>query len=317
MSAVDTEPAPAEPVVEGPKIDPERAAFQRREAWRRRLPLLPALLFTIVVTQVPFLFSLWYSLTRWKIVPPTPRQFIGFDNYVDLVSNQFFRSALWTSVLMTVSAVLLSVIFGTALALLLDRPFFGQGFVRTLLITPFLVMPVVAGLVWKNQILGSSFGVLNWLLESMGFERIEFVSRFPLWSIVVVLVWQWTPFMMLIILAGLQGQSESVLEAARVDGASPRAIFFEITLPHLRPYLELGTLLGSIYVIQVFDHVEVITGGGPDSTNIPYFVNQRSIGGGWEFGQASAYSIVVVVISIIIANFGLRVLSGLLEGEEA
>lgn len=316
MSAIDTEPAPTEPDG-GPKVDPERAAFQRREAWRRRLPLLPALLFTIVVTQVPFIFSLWYSLTRWKIVPPTPREFIGFGNYTDLISNQFFRSALWTSVLMTVSAVLLSVILGTLLALLLDRPFFGQGFVRTLLITPFLVMPVVAGLVWKNQILGSSFGVINWLLESVGFERVEFVSRFPLWSIVLVLVWQWTPFMMLIILAGLQGQSDSVLEAARVDGASPRAIFFEITLPHLRPYLELGTLLGSIYLIQVFDHVEVITGGGPDSTNVPYFVNQRSIGGGWAFGQASAYSIVVVIISIIIANFGLRVLSGLLEGEDA
>lgn len=317
MSAVDTDPAPAGTEAAVPKIDPERAAFQRRENWRRRLPLLPALLFTIVVTQIPFLFSLWYSLTRWKIVPPTPREFIGFGNYVDLVSNTFFRSALWTSVLMTVSAVLLSVFLGTCLALLLDRPFFGQGFIRTMLITPFLVMPVVAGLIWKNQILGSSFGVVNWLLESLGMERIEFVSRFPLWSIVVVLVWQWTPFMMLIILAGLQGQSESVLEAARVDGASTRSIFFEITLPHLRPYLELGTLLGSIYLIQVFDHVEVITGGGPGSTNVPYFVNQRSIGGGWAFGQASAFSIVVVIISIVLANFGLRVLSGLLEGEDS
>jgi sorbitol/mannitol transport system permease protein len=303
-----------------PAIDPElvelRRSHRRRDAWRRRLPLLPALLFTIVVTQVPFLFSLWYSLTEWTIVPPSDREFIGVDNYVDLASNQFFRSALWTSVLMTVISVVGSVVLGTLLALLLDRKFFGQGFVRTLLITPFLVMPVVAGLVWKNQIMGSAFGVLNWLIESAGFERIEFISRFPLWSIVVVLVWQWTPFMMLIMLAGLQSQSDSVLEAARVDGASGFAIFSQITLPHLRPYLELGVLLGGIYLIQVFDHVEVITGGGPDSTNVPYFVFQRSIGGGWRFGQASAYSIVVVVISIIIATFGLRVLSGLLKGED-
>ncbi len=317
MSVVDGEAAMDEVKKSSPKRDPERVAYQRREARRRRLPLLPALLFTIVVTQVPFLFSLWYSLTRWKIVPPEPREFIGVENYTDLVTNSFFRSALWVSVLMTVSAVLLSVLFGLILALLLDRPFFGQGFVRTMLITPFLIMPVVAGLVWKNQMLGSSFGVINWLLELFGFERIEFVSRFPLWSIVVVLVWQWTPFMMLILLAGLQGQSESVLEAARVDGASARSTFFEITLPHLRPYLELGTLLGGIYLIQVFDHVEVITGGGPGSTNVPFWVNQRSIGGGWNFGEASAYSIVVVVLAIIIANFGLRVLSGLLSGEDA
>ena len=291
--------------------------LQRREAWRRRIPLLPALLFTIVVTQVPFLFNIWYSLTDWKIVPPSPRRFIGVDNFVDLVDNRFFREAVWTSILMTVSAVLLSVVLGTLIALLLDRKFFGQGFVRTLLITPFLIMPVVAGLIWNTQIFNSSFGVLNWGLDALGLARIEFVTRWPLWSIVIVLVWQWTPFMMLIILAGLQGQSSSVLEAARVDGASAPATFFQITLPHLRPYLELGVLLGSIYLIQVFDHVDVITGGGPDSTNVPYFVFQRSIGGGWQFGQASAYSIVVVIASIIIATFGLRVLSGLLEGEDA
>ncbi|WP_419925761.1 carbohydrate ABC transporter permease [Candidatus Poriferisocius sp.] len=273
-------------------------------------------MFTIVVTQVPFILSLWYSLTEWKIVPPEPRNFIGFDNYVDLLDNRFFREAVWTSVWMTVSAVLLSLLLGTLLALLLDRKFFGQGFVRTLLITPFLIMPVVAGLVWKTQVFNSSFGVLNWLLDSLGFERIEFVTRWPLWSIVTVLVWQWTPFMMLIVLAGLQGQDQSVLEAARVDGASSRAMFFQITLPQLRPYLELGVLLGSIYLIQVFDYVDVITGGGPDSTNVPYFVFQRSIGGGWQFGQASAYSIVVVIASIVIATFGLRVLSNLLEGEK-
>lgn len=290
--------------------------LQRREGWRRRLPLLPALVFTIVVTQVPFLFSLWYSFTDWKIVPPSPREFIWFDNYTNLVDNRFFREAVWTSVLMTTSAVLLSVLFGTLIALLLDRKFFGQGFVRTLLITPFLVMPVVAGLVWSTQMFNSSFGVFNWVLETLGFERIEFVSRWPLWTIVAVLVWQWTPFMMLIILAGLQSQSSSVLEAAKVDGAGPMATFFQITLPHLRPYLELGVLLGSIYLIQVFDHVDVITGGGPDSTNVPYFVFERSIGGGWQFGQASAYSIVVVIASIIIATLGLRVLSGLLEGED-
>lgn len=293
----------------------ELRRLQRREAWRRRLPLLPALLFTIVVTQVPFVLSLWYSLTDWTIVPPSPREFVGLENYGELLDNRFFRDAVRTSILMTVSSVLLSVLFGLGLAVLLDRKFFGQGFVRTLLITPFLIMPVVAGLVWNTQIFSSSFGVLNWFLDLLGFERIEFVTRYPLWSIVAVLVWQWTPFMMLILLAGLQGQDSSVLEAARVDGASSRAIFFQITLPQLRRYLELGVLLGSIYLIQVFDHVEVITGGGPDSTNVPYFVFQRSIGGGWQFGQASAYSIVVVVASIIIATFGLRTLSNLLEGE--
>ena len=295
----------------------EIRAIRRREKWRRRWPLLPALLFTIVVTQAPFLLSIWYSLTEWKIVPPTPQEFTGLSNYTSGYSNSFFLDAAGTTVAMTASAVLLSVLVGTGIALLLDRDFFGRGLLRTLLITPFLIMPVVAGLVWKNQMFSSVFGVLNWIIETLGFEPIAFAERWPLWTIVVVLVWQWSPFMMLIVLAGLQGQPTDILEAARVDGASSRGIFTQITLPLLRPYLELGILLGSIYLIQVFDHVEVITGGGPGSTNIPYFVFQRSIGGGWDFGQASAYAIIVVLVSIIIATYALRLLSSLLERQES
>jgi sorbitol/mannitol transport system permease protein len=212
--------------------------------------------------------------------------------------------------------VLVSLVLGTALAVLLDRKFLGRGVARTLLITPFLIMPVVAGLIWKNQMFSGLYGVLNWVTARVGMDSIEFVSRYPLESIVVVLVWQWTPFMMLIMLAGLQSQPSEVLEAAKVDGASAFGTFRQLTLPHLRPYMELGALLGTIYLIQVFDQVAVMTGGGPDSTNIPYFVYQRSIGGGWEFGKASAYSIVVVVVSIVVATIALRVVSRLLRGEE-
>lgn len=289
--------------------------LERIEGWKRRLPVLPALLFTIFVTQIPFLFTLFYSLTDWRIDKPEPREFIGVDNYTGLVDDRFFRDAGWVSVQMTVMAVLLSLIVGTGLALLLDRKFFGQGFVRTLLITPFLVMPVVAGFLWKSQMFNATFGLVNWVIEGLGAEPIEFATRYPLASVVTVLVWQWSPFMMLIVLAGLQGQDTSVLEAARVDGATSWGIFRQITFPQLRPYLELGTLLGAIYLVQVYDHIEVITGGTPGSKNLPFYIAQRSIGGGNVFGLASAYSIVVVIASIIIANIGLRVLSNLLEGE--
>lgn len=288
----------------------------KREAWRRRLPLLPALIFTIIVTQVPFLFTLWYSFNDYRLAPPVGPELNYGDNYRVLVEDSFFRDAAWTSVMMTTSAVILSLLVGLGLALLLDRKFFGQGAARTLLITPFLVMPVVAGLIWDLQLLDTTFGVINWLLETLGLERISFVGRYPLWSIVAVLVWQWSPFMMLILLAGLQGQNPSILEAARVDGATPRGIFRQITLPHLRPFMELGILLGAIYLVQVFDHIRVMTGGGPGSTNIPWFVFRRSVDGGNNFGQASAYSIVVVIFTIILATIGLRTLTNLLEDED-
>jgi sorbitol/mannitol transport system permease protein len=298
-----------------PTVASARPPRALQRPWVRRLPLLPALVFTVLITQVPFVMSIFYSLTNWTVVPPTPREFVGLDNYTDLVDDRFFRDAAWVTVVVTVSAVLVSLILGTLLAVLLDRAFFGRGVVRTLLITPFLVMPVVAGLIWRNQMLSGLYGVVNWVLERLGFESVEWVSRYPRFSIIVVLVWQWTPFMMLIILAGLQSQPGDVLEAAKVDGASPFGTFRQLTLAHLRPYLELGALLGTVYLIQVFDHIAVMTGGGPGSTNLPYFVFQRSIGGGWVFGQASAYAIVVVIASIIVANVALRVLSRLLKGE--
>jgi len=305
--------------VAAPSVKRSRGLLPNRssEAWRRRLPLLPALLFTILLTQVPFVMSIWYSLTDWKVVPPGPREFVGFENYANLVKDGFFRDAVWVSVQLTVAPVLGSLALGAAFAVLLDRKFFGQGVVRTLIITPFLLMPVVVGLIWKNQMFHGLYGVVNWVIEQLGFSSVEWVSRYPTFSIAVVLIWQWTPFMMLIMLAGLQSQPADVLEAAKVDGTSPWGTFRQLTIPHLRPYMELGILLGTIYLIQVYDQIAVMTGGGPGSTNVPYFVFQRSIGGGWEFGQASAYSIVVVIASIAIATVALRVLSNLLEGEDA
>jgi sorbitol/mannitol transport system permease protein len=286
------------------------------ESWRRRLPLLPALLFTILLTQVPFVMSIYYSLTDWQVVPPGPREFVGLDNYNKLLHDHFFGQAVWTSVKLTVVPVLGSVVLGAAFALLLDRRFFGRGLVRTLLITPFLLMPVVVGLIWKNQMFDTLYGTLNWVIDKLGFTPVEWVSRYPTWSIAFVLIWQWTPFMMLILLAGLQSMPSDVIEAAKVDGATPFGIFRQLTLSHLRPYMELGILLGTIYLIQVYDLIAVMTGGGPGSTNVPYFVFQRSIGGGWAFGRASSYSIVVVLASIVIATIALRVLSNLLKGEE-
>jgi sorbitol/mannitol transport system permease protein len=288
-----------------------------RDSWRRRLPLLPALLFLILLTQVPFVLSIWYSLTDWTVVPPGPREFVGLDNYAELFRDDLFGDAIVTSIQLTVFPVIAALVLGTVFALLLDRKFFGRGVVRTMLITPFLVVPVVAGLIWKNQIFHGLYGVLNWVIETLGGTPVEFVSEHPTLSIAITLAWQWTPFMMLIMLAGLQSQPGEVLESAKVDGATPFAIFRQLTLTHLRPYMQLGILLGTIYLIQVYDQIAVITGGGPGSTNVPYYVFQRSIGGGWEFGEASSYSIVVVIASIIIATVVLRVTSRLLEGEAA
>ncbi|MGE2688538.1 carbohydrate ABC transporter permease [Mycolicibacterium pulveris] len=296
------------------KQDPK---VSRAEGWRRRGPLLPALIFTILVTQIPFLFTLYYSTLSWNLVRPGSRRFVGLQNYVDVVRDSVFWQAAVNTVVIIVSTVLISVVLGLILALLLDRAFLGRGVVRTLLITPFLVTPVAGALMWKTAMLDPVFGIVNWLLSPFGIEGIDWVSRFPLSSVILALVWQWTPFMMLLILAGLQSMPRDILEAGRVDGATSFQLFRELTLPHLRRFIELGAVLGAIYLVNTFDQIYMMTQGGPGtaSANLPFYIYQRAFLG-FDIGQAAAMGVVVVVFTIIVASFALRMIFKTFTGKE-
>ena len=302
MSAVETAPSAALP-------GRRRRAARQEDAWRRRAPLLPALVFAIVVTQLPFLLTLWYSLQSWNLVRPGSQEFVGLSSYVDVFADSQFRGAALNTILITGACVVVAMLLGIGLALLLDRKFPGRGVVRTLLITPFLVMPVAGALLWKTTMFDPVFGIVNFVLSPFGVGQTDWVSEYPVLSVVTALVWQWTPFMMLLVLAGLQGQSRDVLEAASVDGASGWRTFSSITLPHLRRYIELGVLLGTIYVVNSFDQIYMITQGGPGtaSSNLPFYIYQRAFLG-FDIGQAAAMGVVVVAGTIIVATLTLRVI---------
>ena len=289
----------------------------RAEGWRRRGPLLPALIFMIVVTQVPFLFTLYYSTLSWNLVRPGSRQFVGLDNYMAVVNDSQFWSVALNTVILIIGVVLVSAFFGLLLALLLDRAFFGRGVVRTLLITPFLVTPVAAALIWKTTILDPTNGILNWLLSLVGVGPVDWIGQFPLTMVMVELIWQWTPFMMLLILAGLQSMPRDQLEAGQVDGAGAFQLFRELTLPHLRRFIELGVVLGAIYLVNTFDAIYMMTQGGPGiaSANLPFYIYQRAFLG-FDMGQAAAMGVVVVIFTIVIANFALRLIFKSFSGKE-
>jgi sorbitol/mannitol transport system permease protein len=282
---------------------------RRSEGWVRRAPLLPALVFTIIVTQLPFLFTLYYSLQSWNLVRPGSREFVGLSNYANVFTDSTFREAALNTVIITGSVVLIAMVIGVALALLLDRKFLGRGIVRTLLITPFLVTPVAAALLWKTTMFDPVFGIINFVLGPFGAGETDWVSRYPLPAVITELVWQWTPFMMLLVLAGLQSQPRETIEAARVDGASSGRLFRELTLPHLRRYIELGIVLGAIYVVNTFDAIYMMTQGGPGtaSTNLPFYLYQRAFLG-FDIGQAAALGVVVVVGTIIVSTVALRLI---------
>ncbi|WP_372347006.1 carbohydrate ABC transporter permease [Streptomyces sp. KL116D] len=286
----------------------------RLRVWATRAPLLPALVFMIVVTQLPFVATLVISFFDWNALYPDARQFTWFGNYAEVLTDPDLRKSVLTTILLTVAVVVASLVVGLALALLLDRKFRGRGLVRTLLIAPFLVVPVAAALLWKHVLYNPEYGLLNGLLHYVGGPQPDWISRTPLLAVEVSLIWQWTPFMMLILLAGLQSRSPELIEAARMDGAGPWQIFRHLTLPHLRRYLELGALLGSIYIVQNFDAVFTLTSGGLGTANLPYTVYQTFYQA-HENGLASAAGVLVVIGSIIIATFALRVVSSLFREE--
>jgi sorbitol/mannitol transport system permease protein len=290
-----------------------------KDSWVRRAPLLPALVFLILVTQLPFVATLVMSFMNWSAQPDAPgKSFAGLSNFKAVFTTPDYRQAVWTSIQMTVTVVGVSVLLGLGIALLLDRRFFGRGLVRTMMIAPFLIVPIAAAVFWGNGMLQTGFGLLDGVLGELGVknaQNISFLTTHPKLSIEIELIWQWTPFMMLILLAGLQSRDGEVVEAARVDGANPWQMFRSITLPHMRRYLELGATLGTIFIVQNFDSIVGMT-GGQNSTNIPYKVYEVFYSAK-DYGAASALGVVVVIGSIIVATFGLRVVSSLLSEEEA
>ena len=301
--------------------EPERPPETSSANWRRRAPLLPALIFTIVLTQLPFVATLVISFMNWNAYYPDERGFAGFDNFRRVFTDENMRQSVVTTIVLTTTVVVVSLLLGMGIALLLDRKFFGRGAVRTMMIAPFLVVPVAAALLWKHALYNPEYGLFNGLLTAVwnlfGSDnppQPDWISEAPLVAIELSLIWQWTPFMMLILLAGLQSRPLDVIEAAKVDGASEWQIFRYMTFPHMRQYLELAALLGSIYVVATFDAVFVITSGGLGTANLPYTIYQTFYGA-QDYGRASAAGVVVVLGTILIATFALRTVSTLFREE--
>lgn len=277
----------------------------KRKVWVARSLILPALIFSIILTQIPFLTTIGFSLFTWNLMYPDDVVFAGITNYVNVFEMGELVPSVIATVTITTSAVVLSLLLGLFFAILLDRKFFGQGLARTLMITPFLVMPAAASLIWKYSMFDTNIGILNWLNTVFGLPVIEWSTDLPLMTVIIVLTWQYTPFMMLILLAGLQSQSREVLEAAAVDGSGAFRTFQWLTLPHLRQYIEIAILLGTIMLLQVFDPIAIMTKGTGDTKTLAYLLYERAFIG-LDVGEAAAYGVVTVVLTIITATIALK-----------
>jgi sorbitol/mannitol transport system permease protein len=285
-------------------VKPERSIF----AARRLLPI-PTILFMVVVTQIPLLLTLRYSLERWNLLRPDRRTFLGFDNYPDVLTDPNFVTIILNTLVITVSVVVFTLIFGIALALLLNRDFPGKGIVRTMLITPFLIMPTVSAVLWKNVLFNPAFGLLASLAVMLGLPRSDMLQDHAMIAVIIVIVWQWTPFMMLILLAGLQSLDHDQIEAAQIDGAGPLVLFRYIVLPHLQRYIELAVLMETLFILSVFGVIFVLTSGGPgiQTTNLSYGIYQEAFQR-WDIGEASAMGVYAIILANIVLLVFVRVL---------
>ncbi|MET0768985.1 MAG: sugar ABC transporter permease [Solirubrobacteraceae bacterium] len=275
----------------------------------------PALLLLLAMSVFPLLWALYLSFTNYSATRDVPAEWVGFGNYIDVLTSSAVHERALTTLIYVVGAVTLQTVLGFTIAYLISRRSRGRGVLTTLFLTPMMLSPVVVGLFWKFM-LDTQFGVVNSILGSLGFGQVEWLTsqRLALFSVIIVDTWQWTPFIMLIALAGLTAVPQYLYEAASIDRASEWFRFRHITLPLVWPLLLIAVLFRAIEAFRLFDLVYILTQGGPGvSTETLSFHVYKVAFLGFDTGLASAYGILMVIVVIILSQLYLRYLDKLKE----
>ncbi len=281
----------------------------------RTLPLIaPAVGVLLLWMIVPLVMTVWFSFQRYNLLNPFLTGFAGFENYQFLLNDPSLFTAMWNTLVLVGSVLILTVVLGTLLAVLYDQPFWGNGICRVLVIAPFFVMPTVSALVWKNMLLHPVNGISAFLSRSVGLAPIDWFASLPMTSIIMIVTWQWTPFAFLIIFTALQSLDDEQKEAARIDGAGPLAMFFYVIVPHLRRAISVVIMIETIFFLTIFAEIYVTTSGGPGlaTTNLAYFIYIKAL---LEFdvGYASAGGVIAIILANIVAIFLIRTVARTLE----
>jgi sorbitol/mannitol transport system permease protein len=279
-----------------------------------RLMISPAVLLLLGWMIIPLSMTIYFSLLRYNLLMPGMEEWTGFTNYRYFLTDPAFFAALANTLILVGGVLLITVVGGVCLAILLDQPFWGQGIVRILVIAPFFVMPTVSALVWKNMFMNPVNGLFAYLAKSIGMQPFDFLAHAPLFSIILMVAWQWLPFATLILLTAMQSLDQEQLEAAEMDGAGVVSRFIYIVLPHLTRAITVVILIQTIFLLSVFAEILVTTNGGPGyaSTNITYLVYAQSLLQ-FDVGGGSAGGIVAVVLANIVAIFLMRMIGKNLE----
>ena len=274
-----------------------------------RLMLAPAVVTLFLWMIVPLLMTLYFSTVRYNLMQPGDKDFIGLSNFEFFITDPDFSASVVNTLLLLGSVIAITVVLGIALALLVNDAFPGRGIVRVLLISPFFVMPTANALLWKHMMMNPVYGVLAQVWMFFGVEPVDWLTDHPLFSVIVIVAWQWLPFACLIFITSLQSLDRDQMEAAGMDGANALQKFWFLTLPHLGRPIAVVVMIEMIFLIGVFAEIFTTTGGGPgnESTNLAFLIFKQALMN-FDVGVASAGALFAVVLANIAAVFLIRMI---------
>jgi multiple sugar transport system permease protein len=282
----------------------------RRFGWALTLPGLIALLLIVLF---PLLFTIFTSTFDYTLLHRSYDTFIGLQNYRDAFAAEYFGQSLWVTLKFVVAVVLLEFLLGFTVALMLNSVSRLKDVYYLILLMPLLINPVVVALIWR-MFLHPELGIVNYLLSLIGIGPVNWLGdvRIAFWTVVLVDIWHQVSFMIVLLLAGLSALPREPYEAARMDGASTLQAFVHVTLPLMRPVIMVTLLIRLIFAVKTFDLVFIMTRGGPGTSTdlISYFI-YRSAFFGLNIGQASAISVVLLVVVLALTAYLYRYMRSL------
>ena len=272
-----------------------------------RALLTPAVLTLFLWMIVPLVMTIYFSVIRYNLLQPDQTGFIGLENFAYFMSDPSFGTAVMNTLLLVGSVILITVVGGVLLGLLIDEPFPGRGLVRILLVSPFFVMPTVNALLWKHMMMNPIYGVLAQVWLFFGATPVDWLTDWPLLSVILIVSWQWLPFATLIFITALQSMDREQLEASRMDGANYLQQLRYLYIPHLGRSVAVVVMIEMIFLLSVFAEIYTTTGGGPGdaSTNVAYLIFKQALLN-FDAGVASAGALFAVVLANIAAVFLIR-----------
>lgn len=268
----------------------------------------PAVILMLLVTAWPILQALWYSLFQYRLTAPDEREFIGIDNYVTVFSDSLFWQDLWNTVLIMVVTVAVELVIGFAFAMVMHRVIFARGVIRTSILIPYGIITVVSAFAWQfafslnNGFVNNWFFWLPWISEDTNWFGDHWHAMF---AIMASEIWKTTPFMSLLLLAGLAQINEDMLEAAKVDGATWWQRLWKVILPNMRGAIMVAVLFRALDAFRIFDNIYVMTRGAQDTESLS-FLTYRQVIEQFQLGMGSALSVVLFLAVLLLAYLIVR-----------